>query len=479
MGRKAAGLWRIYERDGIAWIDTSLAGQRVRRSLDVAYAEPPSRAQRRAAEAAAEDFYRKLVAGRVVGPSERVLTPLRLEEAFGMFLDAIETPNNKPSIATRRTYGRSLLAWAESDLHKDSLTPFERVASDWGPQAFAQARLCAVLRKTTRKEVSTVMAFLTWCKARGFVSSVPPRPVLPPSEPGVRSGKQRVKPVHISPVEALSIVQALPEWSPGRLLKGERHGAFRVRAPNEFAWEMAMRPITVARLRVPENWRKGAAELELRDEDDKARYGRALKLSARARAILEECAPVEGGLIFGDHAYDDFLKAAALKTLPKEKALAFAAYDFRHGRAKALLRAGAPLKGVQYLLGHKLLTTTNVYVSDDGKLDGDEAIDLADAELDTILSPGTDAGPKSLVGARGFEPPTPRPPEQEDSENADDSGCQEASEDPPKPAAADRRPSQPTRFRHAALTDVARGLEIERAVWDAFDLWAAKAEVDE
>jgi len=476
MARRAVRPFRIYPSRGWAYIDADIAGERVREALGVAYSESSSRSESRAAHEAAARRYAELIAGRTVKEHTRVLTAARLEELLAMYLDAIETPSNRKSIKTKRGYHRTFVRWS-SDAErwaKDSRTPLERLVSDEGPTDFAMHRLGLVLRKTVRKELTDLFAFLRWSKLRGYLASLPPRPVLPQGEPGVRAGKQRSRPVHITPVEARAIVAALPVWSTGRRPRGRATKVpldrFRVRAVFEFMWETGLRPSTIARLAVGRNWVRGSRELEIHDADDKARYGRVLTLTKRAAEILEVCAG-ETGLVFGEHDHRVYLRSAALMVLPKEKAAKFARYDFRHGRARAWLRSTGNLLGVGYQLGHKQVTTTNAYLEAQ-RSDGDDVI-AVDENISggvSILSADAAATPDSSRGEwiRTTDPQTPSAPGNEtssgDSAIAPTSGDVKNPDEPPPPnrdSSAFRQPQ--------ALVEAARGLAIQRAIWDAFD----------
>lgn len=483
MARRAA-LFHVRSRNGFAHLDTTIGGRRIREALSgadgrgIAYpAERPSREETRAAQAAAEKRYAELVAGRSVLPTERVRTSMRLDELGALWLDAIETPSNKKSVEVKATYVRHWIAFAgdEKRWDGDTRTPLERLVADTGPEDYALARLGAALRKTVRKELTSLFAFLEWAKRRHHLASVPPRPKLPKGEPGVRTGKQRSKPVDITPAEARQIIDALPEWSDA--IRSEREGmaerAFRVRDVFDLMWETTLRPSTIARLDVPRSWSRGRTSLELQDSDDKARYGRDVLLTARAVAVLERVAP-ERGLIFGEHDYRAYLKAAALKVLPKEKALAFARYDFRHGRINELLERSGNLLGTAYVAGHKQLTTTNAYLRAQRR-QGDAVIEAAnlgaipsrdEAEADDDAAIGSNSA--ALQSGRVDSNHRPLDPQRKGATHAPDIlGAEHASsdgrfaEDLPGPA------PMPAQFRHA--TEAARALAVERLIWDAFD----------
>src|SRR5439155_24168242 len=103
--------------------------------------------------------------------------------------------------------------------------------------------------------------------------------------------------------------------------------------------------------------------LAVRDEIDKARFGRELPLSAEACAALERSLPRGGGIIFGRHDYRTPLRAAALSAgLPEAKAERLTPYDFRHSRLTHLGESSDNMVGVMYLAGHKHASTTSIYM---------------------------------------------------------------------------------------------------------------------
>ncbi len=224
---------------------------------------------------------------------------------------------------------------------------------------YGVVRLGQVTRSTVLKERCFLVQFLHWCKQQGSLPFVPTVPRLPPKAKGKRAGAQRAKPVDITPTEARAILAELREES--KTIDGRR---WPIRDRFAFVWETMFRPETIARLSVPENWRRGMTSVVLADEDDKARYGREVDLSPEALKILRRVAP-KVGPIFGRHNFSKELKRAAKKVLGEVFGKQFAHYDFRHGQARALLDAGAPLRGVSYLLGHIRPTTTDRYTRPD------------------------------------------------------------------------------------------------------------------
>lgn len=473
---KRAPPYRIYSREGVAWIDVrSIPGfPRVRDSLRVTYGDWARRRPTREAQEAAARFYQDLVAGRVTAPSDRVLTAATDLELCALWLTAISTPSNAKSIQTKETYVRTWHAFFsdEERWKGDRRTELERMTSDAGPDDYALHRLSKVLRKTVRKELTDMFAFFDWAKTRKHIASLPPRPRLPKKNPGVRAGKQRALPVHIDPHEAIDILNTLPEWSDAARSNREGYAdrAFRVRDPNEFMWEMTLRPSTIERLSVPENWTRGSKQLVIRDEDDKARYGRTVTLTARAAAILERCAPKKG-VIFGRHDYRAYLKAAALKVLPTEKARQFARYDFRHGRINNLLEMTGNMLGTAYVAGHLQLTTTNDYLRTQRR-QGDAVISAADSDEGTLEARALteSSNPTAFtVGARGFEPPTPRPPGYRNDASARDIANGSSADDGESRHREVDDGAIGARSGHAFLNDAQRALAFSEVICSAFD----------
>jgi integrase/recombinase XerC len=158
--------------------------------------------------------------------------------------------------------------------------------------------------------------------------------------------------VELEAEEVAAILAHLPER--GR-------GGSRPRAFYELMWETGLRTGTLARLSVPEDFERGRRVLTIRDEIDKARFGRELPLTARAVTVLDAVAP-KRGLVFGQRDLRDALRRAARAAgLSAERAARISNHAFRHARATHLASRTDNLVGVAYLLGHKHLTTTAIY----------------------------------------------------------------------------------------------------------------------
>lgn len=224
---------------------------------------------------------------------------------------------------------------------------------------YCRDRLKSVKRTTLQKERSTLRGFLAWCREMGYLEEQADLiPELPKRATGTPfEQRRRGSATPLSPEECRRLIAALPLWSTPR---GKRE-PFLVRGRFVVAYETSLRPATLDQLSVPEHYSRGAELLRVTDPIDKNRFGRELPLTKLARLALDSVLPDEG-LIFGKHDYRDQLEKAAKKAkLPPEKARTFCAYDFRHARATELAETGN-LTGAAYMLGHKRVTTTSIYV---------------------------------------------------------------------------------------------------------------------
>jgi len=220
---------------------------------------------------------------------------------------------------------------------------------------YSRARLKKVARATVRKERGTLSTFLHWCHEQEILHALPQWPTLPRGATGTRASKRKSSAVAVSPDQVAAFLAALPELSTGKLHGSKR---FIVRQRFVVAWETGLRPSTIDRLSVPEHYQRGASELVITDEIDKARYGRKLPLTEAARAALDASAP-RSGLIFGHHEHRQYVERAAKQaSMPT----GFSPYDLRHARALLLTEESGNLPGVAFMLGHKQVTTTNLYV---------------------------------------------------------------------------------------------------------------------
>jgi integrase len=158
--------------------------------------------------------------------------------------------------------------------------------------------------------------------------------------------------------EIAAIIAKLPEFATVNS-SGER---FPVRTRFVVAWESSLRPATLAKLSVPENYRPGATALTITDEMDKNRFRRELPLSEAARKALDSICPGKG-LIFGAHDFRTPLRAAARAAgIDDYRADRISDYDFRHSRLTHLGQVTSNLSGIMYLAGHRQPSTTAKYM---------------------------------------------------------------------------------------------------------------------
>lgn len=302
-----------------------------------------------AAIAAAEIYARDLVAKPQAGPRLSPHTPL--DQLMADWLASLATTHDEETVASYTAYTVRFL-----DFFGDSLgrITVQRMGE------YQRTRLGEVLKKTVQKERSAMNNFLDWCEETGLLAEEhrPRWPRIPKRALGTRSGPQREAPVDVTPAQVNAFLAALPAWS--RVRKDQP--AFAIRARFVVAYETGLRPATLDALAVPKHWRPGATDILLESEHDKARFGRRVPISARCARALEETVLALGiveGPIFGEHDYRWAVEQARVSAgLPK----GFAPYDLRHGRAGHLLDAGATMRAVAHLLGHRRLTTTDRYL---------------------------------------------------------------------------------------------------------------------
>lgn len=352
MGRPAEGP-KLWWKRGIAYGRFTWNGQEFKPCLGTR--ERTVAAQRLA------QVYADVVSGRIViskRPNASRAETLDLALALDEWLKISKIPTlDERSVPMLEGYCRTYVSYFGS---LDNIT--DVTVADFGPWLLGR-----MLRTTALRLRQYLVQFLAWAHPRGYIRDMPVVPRLPPKAQGVRTGTHRAKAVHVTKAEALAIIKLLPEQS--KTIDGRR---WPLRARFAFMWQTALRPETISRLSVPENWEPGRSYIELANEDDKARYGRTIDLTPEAVAILRAVAPTRG-VIFGHHVFYKALKRAAAQVLDAVRAKDFAPYDFRHGRARERLDAGAKIRGVSYLLGHKRVSTTDKYL-EPNRADGKDAL---------------------------------------------------------------------------------------------------------
>lgn len=226
-----------------------------------------------------------------------------LIQLFARWLQSLKTTHASNTIDTWRSYARA--HWLPFFVDATGLTR-ERFSE------YLKTRLGHVLKATVKKERTALRGFLEWGLVHG---DLPPPPYAPPapidpdqldqwandvvgswvpklSKRGLGTPykhRRRVASFDLPPDQVKALINALPEWSISR-----RVPRFPVRARFILAYETSLRPSTLDRIRVPKHYRIGSAELELSDDTDKARFGRAVPLSKRAKAFrVAHAAPSE------------------------------------------------------------------------------------------------------------------------------------------------------------------------------------------
>lgn len=221
--------------------------------------------------------------------------------------------------------------------------------------AYVRVRLRQVKRKTILKELSALRGFVEWCRMQGHLTEVPRLSSPPRSALGVPYQGGRCKKVRVELTEAeVDLVLAnLPERT---------RSGLAVKAYFTTMYETTLRRETLFSITAPGDYAKGRETLKIREEVDKARFGREVPLSGRARAALDSVCPKEG-LIFPPAYYRHALLAAAKAAgLSEERAHHLSYHDFRHASLTHMASDSTDLVGMAFLAGHKHITTTAQYV---------------------------------------------------------------------------------------------------------------------
>ncbi len=226
--------------------------------------------------------------------------------------------------------------------------------------AYVSHRLRSARAETVAKECSAIQSLLRWC-ARPDVGYLESAPVVPrPPRGSGRAALHKVR-VDLTAEQVETLLDALPET-----IRAKRRGEEPrpCRAFFRVLWETGLRAGSLWALEAPGDYRRGASELVLRAETDKAAFGRTLPLTDGARAALDSVCP-DRGPVFGEERIDyrtQLERAALAAGIPEDLAPHVSPHDFRHARTTALVDSGAPLTGVAYLVGHRQITTTKGFV---------------------------------------------------------------------------------------------------------------------
>lgn len=343
MGRSESSGFKVHWRG-------STRGYYVRfRHAGKRYHEPTGVKDERArkeAERESRRVFAETVSGRRQSRASASGTPL--EELVEQWLEELPTRAITRGLYEKYSVAHWLTRWRSP-----------RDLTDKTIESYVRNRLREVKGKTLRNELSALRQLLNWLVLNEHMSELPKVPVIKSSVSGTAdSARHRTAAPELTKEEVWAVIQLLPERS--------EHAGWPVKARAEFAYETGLRPETLNKLKTPDNYSVGSAELTLTEEDDKELYGRIVPLTLAARAAIDRVCPEEG-LIFGRHRIERYTgpaaaKAAQKKLISPDKARIFTPQHFRSARATHWLDDGAPLTAVQYLLGHKHVSTTSRYV---------------------------------------------------------------------------------------------------------------------
>jgi integrase len=272
---------------------------------------------------------------------------LGVDELGDKWLEAIE-----PELDERTVRGYRLYVHTHWMPFFQSLGDITTARAD----AYTRMRLRAVRRKTILKELSALRRFLDWAVTEGLLDTMPTvrSPARTATGTDYLGGARKKVRVELTEDEAEAVLANLPEHS--------KIGEHPVRAFFTVAYETSLRRGTLTALVAPGDYTPGRATLRIRDEIDKARFGRELPISERARAALDSVCPKKG-LLFPQADYRSALEPAARAAgLSPDRARHLSYHDWRHAALTHLASATTDLAGMAYLAGHKDVTTTAKYV---------------------------------------------------------------------------------------------------------------------
>lgn len=297
----------------------------------------------RAAEVGAR-IYAATVASGAKRKRHPAASGLDLEGAVRAWLASLATTHDPATVGLYLGYAER---WLEM---------FGATLTTSQAEAYMEKRLGQVRASTVRKELSALRTFARWGSERGRLPTIEV-PYVPKRATGTAyEARRRSAAVELSPAEVTAILAALPRWS-----SSPRVERFPIRARFIVQYETGLRPELVDLLSTPEHYRKGSTRINVTADLDKGRWARRVPLSDRARRELDQVLPKAPGLIFGRHDYRPHLRKAARAVLPPDRAEVFNGSHLRSARATHWLDASESLTGVQYLLGHRQLSTTARY----------------------------------------------------------------------------------------------------------------------
>lgn len=335
MGRPTVG-WRLRERPGYPFsVRFTVNGKR--------YSLGTGETDRERAAVVAAELYANAVRGERRQPRRSPSRGAPLTEVASQWLTSVASMLDPETRATYALYAET--HWAPRWATVEAITSASLAD-------YARTRMRVVRASTVRKELSAMRRMLAWCEEQGLLAETPPVPSIPKRALGAAHKQGRKgPPVELTPAEVKKLTAQIPET----------HRGYPTRARFVVAYETGLRPATLEALSVPEHWRPGARELHISPELDKARAERPLPLTVAARKALASAAP-KAGPIFPPRDCRGLITSAAVRALGEERGRRFSAYYFRHNRLTHWAETSDNLAGIQYLAGHKHVSTTARYV---------------------------------------------------------------------------------------------------------------------
>ena len=329
--------WRIRWKKGIAYVRFSYVGRRYEISTG-------TRDPKQAPEIAAR-IYADTISGRVKVAKQTAPVTTPVDELAAEWLADIENDLGEGVFDLYMNYSNR---WHEF---------FETIGqiNTASAATFTRERLKSVQRTTVQKELGALRRFLKWCAELGHIAEAPTINPIDRNAKGTQYAKRRrVAAPHegYRDADVLKFLALLPE-------RAER-GDFVVRARFEFQYHTGLRSSLLDRLEtrdVAEDFSK----IHIRKEIDKSNFDRDVPLTVEAQDALKRAMPNEPGLIWGKRDYRHLTVPAAKKAFGEELGAEFTPQHFRSVRASAWLSSGVPLSAVAHLVGHRRLTTTDIY----------------------------------------------------------------------------------------------------------------------
>lgn len=198
---------------------------------------------------------------------------------------------------------------------------------------------------TVYKELVTLSRFLKWCKKNGHLHETPDFERFKPVSD--------YEPPNLTPEDVRRVLDLLPD-------QATHHNRHPVREFFTVQWAQAMRPGEVMTL----TWADvdlDKRRITVRQSLDKARTGRTIGMAKEAHEVLSRMAKLphlQAARIFDRRDYRVSLELAAERAkLPR-----LTPHHLRHARLSELASTTRDVGAVQFMAGHKNLSTTDRYV---------------------------------------------------------------------------------------------------------------------